>query len=109
MGAAHPFEDNLESFQNIDSKDPDAFVKALEAFLGEKIALEILPLLLTNNLEAFAAAARPHPNMEDMLPRLNIPCISRACYFPLVMVIQDIVAMGFGSKLYLSNLFAPPI
>ena len=96
VGAAHPFEDNLESFQNIDVKDPDAFVKALEAFLGEKRAPEILPLLLTNDLEAFAAAARPRPNMEDMLPRLNIPCL----LFSFSMVIQDIVAMGFGSKLH---------
>jgi len=77
LSAAHPFEfeDNQESFQNIDGKDPDAFVKALEAFLGEKITPEILPLLLTNNLEAFAAAARPRPNMEEMLPRLNIQCL----------------------------------
>ena len=73
VGAAHLFEDNLESFQNIDGKDPDAFLKALEAFLGEKIAPEILPLLLTDDLEALAAAARPRPNMEDMPPRLNIP------------------------------------
>jgi len=50
-----------------------AFVKALEAFLGEKIAPKILPLLLTNDLEALAAAARARPNMEDMQPRVNIP------------------------------------
>ena len=50
-------------------------MKALEAFLGEKITPEILPLLLTNNLEAFAAAARPRPNMEEMLPKLNIQCL----------------------------------
>ena len=77
LSAAHPFEfeDSQESFQNIDGKDPDAFVKALEAFLGEKITPEILPLLLTNNLEAFAAAARPRPNMEEMLPKLNIQCL----------------------------------
>ncbi len=73
-GAAHPFEDNLESFRNIDGKDPDAFVKALQTFLGEKIAPEIVPLVLTNDLEALAAAARPRPGMEDMLPSLNVPC-----------------------------------
>lgn len=75
IGAAHPFEDNLESFRNIDGKDPDAFVKALEVFLGEKIEPEIVPLVMTNDLEALAAAARPRPNMEDMLPGLDIPCL----------------------------------
>ena len=71
-------------------------MKALEAFLGEKIAPKILPLLLTNDLEALAAAARARPNMEDMQPRVNIPCL----LFSFSMVIQDIVAMGFGSKLH---------
>ncbi len=75
VGAAHPFEDKLESFQNIDGKDPDVFVKALEAFLGEKIEPQIVPLVLTNDLEALVAAARPRPNMEDMLPALDIPCL----------------------------------
>lgn len=71
-------------------------MKAMEAFLEEKIAPKILPLLLTNDLEALAAAARARPNMEDMQPRLNIPCL----LFSFSMVIQDIVAMGFGSKLH---------
>ena len=75
IGAAHPFADNLDSFRNVDGKDPDAFVAALEAFLGEKIAPEIVPIVLTNDLEALAAAARPRPNMEDMLPMLDIPCL----------------------------------
>ena len=75
IGAAHPFADNLDSFRNVDGKDPDIFVKALEAFLGEKIAPEIVPLVLTNDLEALAAAAQPRPNMEDMLPTLNIPSL----------------------------------
>ena len=78
-GAAHPFADNLDSFRNVDGKDPDAFVMALEAFLGEKIAPEIVPIVLTNDLEALTAAARPRPNMEEMPPGLDI-----ACYFPLV-------------------------
>jgi pimeloyl-ACP methyl ester carboxylesterase len=75
IGAAHPFEDNLESFRNVDGKDPDAFLKALEVFLGEKIDPEIVPLVMTNDLEALSAAARPRPDMEDMLPALDIPCL----------------------------------
>ena len=75
VGAAHPFKDNLESFRYVDGKDPDVFVKALEAFLGEKIEPQIVPLVVANDLEALAAAARPRPNMEAMLPALNIPCL----------------------------------
>jgi len=75
VGGAHAFEDNVESFRNVDGKDPDAFVVALEAFLGEKIAPEIVPLVLDNDLEALAAAARPRPDMQDILPTLNIPCL----------------------------------
>ncbi len=75
IGAAHPFEDNLESFRNVDGKHPDAFVKALEVFLGEKIEPEVVPLVVANDLEALAAAARPRPNMEDILPALDIPCL----------------------------------
>jgi pimeloyl-ACP methyl ester carboxylesterase len=75
VGGAHAFEDNVESFQNVDGKDPDVFVAALEAFLGEKITPEIVPLVLDNDLEALAAAARPRPDMQDILPTLNIPCL----------------------------------
>ncbi len=75
VGGAHPYQDNLESFRNVDGKDPDAFVKALEVFLGEQIEPEFVPLVVANDLEALAAAARPRPNMENMLPAMDIPCL----------------------------------
>jgi len=69
VGAAHLFEDNLESFQNIDGKDPDAFLKVLEAFLGEKIACRKAEY------------------------SVNI----RACYFPLVWLYK--ILLRFNAKM----------
>ena len=39
------------------------------------ISPDIVPLVVANDLEALAAAARPRPNMEDMLSVLEIPCL----------------------------------
>ncbi|MBW2284388.1 MAG: alpha/beta fold hydrolase [Deltaproteobacteria bacterium] len=75
IGGAHPYADDLASFQNVDGRDPEAFVAAVEALIGEKIAPEMLPMLFENDLEALSAAARPRPNMEAVLPKINVPCL----------------------------------
>lgn len=75
LGGAHPYADDFDSFRNIDGKDPEAFVSALEALIGEKIAPELVPLLLENDLVALAAAARPRPSMEAVLSNMKMPCL----------------------------------
>ncbi len=75
LGGAHPYADDLDSFHKIDGKDREAFVGALETLIGERMAPELVPLLLENDLEALAAAARPRPSMEPVLSNMKMPCL----------------------------------
>ncbi len=75
LGGAHPYADDFDSFHRIDGKDREAFVGALETLIGERIAPEMISLLLENDLEALAAAARPRPGMEPVLSNMKMPCL----------------------------------
>ena len=75
LGGAHPYADDFDSFHKIDGKDREAFVGALETLIGERMAPELVPLLLENDLKALAASARPRPSMEAVLSNIKMPCL----------------------------------
>ncbi len=75
IGGAHPYADPIEAFRQVDGKDSQVFVKAVEQFIGEPLTPELLPFVLANDLEALAAVAQPRPSMEDVLPAMTMPCL----------------------------------
>lgn len=73
---AHPYVDNTwAAFKGLDGRDPEVFITAHEAVIGEGIPPEVRPLILANDLEALAAAAQERPSLEDVLPGLSLPCL----------------------------------
>ena len=52
---------------------------ALETLIGERMAPELVPLLLENDIKALAASARPRPSMEAVLSNMKMP-LSTICW-----------------------------
>lgn len=77
LGAAHPYADTgWNVFHGIDGRDPDAFIAAFETLLNERISPQVQMLIRANDLVALAAAAQqPRPSQEDLLPRMDLPCL----------------------------------
>jgi pimeloyl-ACP methyl ester carboxylesterase len=76
VAGAHPYVDRRwDAFRHVDGADPEAFLSALESVLEQRIAPELRPLVLTNDLRALAAAARERPALDDVLPSIAMPCL----------------------------------
>jgi pimeloyl-ACP methyl ester carboxylesterase len=77
LGAAHPYADSSwDGFHGIDGRDPDAFIATFEALLDERISPQVRMLIRGNDLVALAAAAQqPRPSQEDLLARIDLPCL----------------------------------
>ncbi|EIJ46911.1 esterase lipase superfamily protein [Herbaspirillum sp. GW103] len=77
LGAAHPYEDrSWDGFHGIDGRDPEAFIATFEGLLDEQISAQVKMLIRANDLEALAAAAQqPRPSQEDLLARMDLPCL----------------------------------
>ncbi|MBB5392157.1 MULTISPECIES: alpha/beta fold hydrolase [unclassified Herbaspirillum] len=77
LGAAHPDEDlSWNAFHGIDGRDPEAFIAAFETLLDERISPQVKMLIRANDLQALAAAAQqPRPSQQDVLARMDMPCL----------------------------------
>lgn len=77
LGAAHPYEDrSWDRFHGIDGRDPEHFISTFESLLDERIAPQVQMLIRANDLVALAAAAQqPRPSQEDLLARMDLPCL----------------------------------
>jgi pimeloyl-ACP methyl ester carboxylesterase len=78
VGGAHPFADASwrDAFGAVDGTDPDAFIAAFEATIGDRIPDAARPLVARNDLQALAAsAATERPSNEPVLSKLRIPCL----------------------------------
>ena len=73
IGGAHPYEESFAPFAGVDGSDPDAFIDALERFLGEVITPEVRRMMLLNNLRALCAAATDRASLEPALRSLRVP------------------------------------
>lgn len=75
VGGGHPYEDTLQTFSGVDGSDPDAFIVALEGFIGEKIADDARPIVLQNDLVALAAAAGYRRGFQKYLTSIDKPIL----------------------------------
>jgi len=78
LGGQHPYGRRLPESSRPDGTDPEAFLKALFGRLN--INLGTLPPaireeLLANDFRALAAAQQDEPSLEDVLPRMTMPCL----------------------------------
>lgn len=73
IGGAHPYEESFAPFAGVDGSDPDAFIAALESFLGESIPPEMRRMMLLNDLRALCAAASDRANLEPALEGMRVP------------------------------------
>jgi pimeloyl-ACP methyl ester carboxylesterase len=76
IGGAHPFHDpSWDVFKTVSGDDPDGFITALETVIEEQIPIEVQPVVLENDLHALAAAAQERPSLEDVLAKVEMPCL----------------------------------
>lgn len=72
-GGAHPFDESAEPFRHVSGGDPQAFIEALEAFIGETIVDAAKPVVLQNDLVALVAAAVDRQDQSVALGGMTIP------------------------------------
>lgn len=75
VGGAHPYDENFAPFAHLDGSDPDAFIDALEQFLGEAIPPAARRMMLLNDLRALCAAATDRASLESELERIRVPLL----------------------------------
>ncbi|MFZ6649458.1 alpha/beta fold hydrolase [Undibacterium sp. TJN25] len=73
IGGAHPYADSLQAFDGTDGEDLDAFVMAMENFIGEKISREARPFVLQNDIHALLAAANDREGYAARLADVKAP------------------------------------
>lgn len=74
-GGAHPYEEKFDAFCGVDGNDPDAFIAALEQFIGERIAAQARSFILQNDLVALCAAATDRDSFAPHLSMLAVPVL----------------------------------
>lgn len=75
IGGAHPFAESAQPFYQVSGEDPQAFLDALEAFIGETIVDAARPLVLQNDLVALVAAAVDRQDLSEALGEMSIPML----------------------------------
>ena len=75
VGGAHPYPGARPAMGTADGRNPEAFIAAFEAALGERLAPETRRLLLANDLHALAAAARARPEPDAGVLEPSMPCL----------------------------------
>lgn len=75
IGGAHPYDESFAPFAHLDGSDPDAFIHALEQFLGETISPAARRMMLLNDLRALCAAAIDRVSLEAEVMRIRVPLL----------------------------------
>lgn len=75
VGGAHPYEEKFDAFDGVDGSDPDAFIAALERFIGERVGSQTRAVILQNDLHALCAAATDRAGFADRLGALAVPLL----------------------------------
>lgn len=85
-GSSASAQDAHTGLGQVDGRDPEVFVAALEKLVGATIAPAARARLLASDTRALAAAAPVRPSMEDMLPAVATPSLlyvgERDVFFP---------------------------
>jgi pimeloyl-ACP methyl ester carboxylesterase len=75
IGGMPAQEDSFATFAEVDGTDPEAFFTAFEGKLGVRLPPEMKARMVTNDLQALAAAAQTRPSLEEVLPQMTMPCL----------------------------------
>jgi pimeloyl-ACP methyl ester carboxylesterase len=75
IGGAHPYAESLASFDGIDGSDADAFIRALEQFVGESMTSQTRMVILQNDLVALAASANERIGFAAELGHVTQPVL----------------------------------
>jgi pimeloyl-ACP methyl ester carboxylesterase len=75
IGGMPAQEDSFATFAEVDGTDPEVFFTAFEAKLGMRLPPEMKARMVTNDLQALAAAAQTRPSLEEVLPQMTMPCL----------------------------------
>jgi pimeloyl-ACP methyl ester carboxylesterase len=75
IGGAHPYAQSADLVAQVDVTDPEAFLAAYEARLGERFTPEQKARMLANDLRALQVAAQARPSVEEVLPTMTMPCL----------------------------------
>jgi pimeloyl-ACP methyl ester carboxylesterase len=75
LGGAHPYAERAEPFHHVDGTDPEAFITALEQFVGMRFTPEIKAQMMENDLQALAAAMHDRESLVEVLPTMTMPCL----------------------------------
>jgi pimeloyl-ACP methyl ester carboxylesterase len=74
LGGAHPYAESAEVFHDVDGTDPDAFISAMEKYVGVRVTPEVRAWILGNDLQALAAAMHDRDSFEEIVPTMTMPC-----------------------------------
>lgn len=75
IGGAHPDPEGLQAFRGVDGQEPDAFMAAFEALIGESLTPLARQFILANDLQALAASAQPQPALTADWTALQTPIL----------------------------------
>lgn len=75
IGGAQPYALSFAAFRDVDGTDAEKFITALESFVGRQLTPEFEAKVLTNDLQALAAAAQDRPSLESVLPTMTMSCL----------------------------------
>lgn len=99
IGGAHPFAESAEPFYHVSGEDPQAFIEALETFIGETIVDAARPLVLQNDLVALVAAAVDRQDLSEALDGISIPMLLFVGERDKRLNAVKITAKRFGAEL----------
>jgi pimeloyl-ACP methyl ester carboxylesterase len=75
IGGAHPYARSADLLSQIDATDPEAFLAAFEARVGERFTPEQKARMLANDFQALQASSQARPSVEEVLPTMTMPCL----------------------------------
>jgi pimeloyl-ACP methyl ester carboxylesterase len=75
VGGAHPYAESAAPLQGVDGSDPEAFIHALEQYVGEPVSAHTRAIILQNDLAALAAAAVDREGFARELQKISAPVL----------------------------------
>jgi pimeloyl-ACP methyl ester carboxylesterase len=73
-GAAADASNLGDRLQDIDGKDPEAFITAFESIMNATVSPAFRAKILASDTRALAAAAQNRPSVDEQLSRISTPC-----------------------------------
>jgi pimeloyl-ACP methyl ester carboxylesterase len=74
-GGHHPDGSDFRMLAGLDGRDPEAFMQAIEAMIGESLAPRLRQAMFANDLVALAALVQPRASQCVLLAPVDVPCL----------------------------------